>query len=170
MNSSVWCDDVIHCPSGDDETFLKCSPIMKLPAEILFTLSLMILLFSCIFAIFAYRWRNISNFEMIWILRKENLNNCFLFFRKIKRKLQGSSVLQVRLKSLSSMDTAVLDEKEVICWQSDNSVRYVEVDRVTTVWPDFDHQDNIIRLDTNYSKQCTGFFQQMAHLINVLNV
>lgn len=32
------------------------------------------------------------------------------------------------------MDTAVLDEKEVICWQSDNSVRYVEIDRVTTVW------------------------------------
>lgn len=35
--------------------------------------------------------------------------------RKIKRKLRGSSVLQTRLKSLSSMDTAVLDEKEVIC-------------------------------------------------------
>lgn len=43
-------------------------------------------------------------------------------------------MLQTRLKSLSSMDTAVLDEKEVICWQSDNSVRYVEIDRVTTVW------------------------------------
>lgn len=57
-----------------------------------------------------------------------------LFCRKIKRKLRGSSVLQTRLKSLSSMDTAVLDEKEVICWQSDNSVRYVEIDRVTTVW------------------------------------
>ncbi len=33
------------------------------------------------------------------------------------------------------MDTATFDEKDVICWQSDNSVRYVEVDRVTTVWP-----------------------------------
>lgn len=32
------------------------------------------------------------------------------------------------------MDTATFDEKDVICWQSDNSVRYVEVDRVTTVW------------------------------------
>lgn len=57
-----------------------------------------------------------------------------LLCRKIKRKFRGSSVLQTRLKSLSSMDTAVLDEKEVICWQSDNSVRYVEIDRVTTVW------------------------------------
>lgn len=55
--------------------------------------------------------------------------------RKIKRKFRGSSVLQTRLKSLSSMDTAVLEEKEVICWQNDNSVRYVEIDRVTTVWP-----------------------------------
>lgn len=55
VNGSVWCDDVVHCPSGDDETFLKCSPIMKLPAEILVTLCLIILLISCIFAVFAYR-------------------------------------------------------------------------------------------------------------------
>lgn len=41
--------------------------------------------------------------------------NYFPLSRKIKRKLRGSSVLQTRLKSLSSMDTAVLDEKEVIC-------------------------------------------------------
>lgn len=73
--------------------------------------------------------------------------------RKIKRKLQGSSVLQVRLKSLSSMDTAVLDEKEVICWQSDNSVRYVEVDRVTTVWPDFRRQQR------TPSNQCKLFYK-----------
>lgn len=43
------------------------------------------------------------------------------------------SALQQRLKSLSS-DTAIFDEKEVICWPSEDSVRYVEVDRVTTVW------------------------------------
>lgn len=56
-------------------------------------------------------------------------------FRKIRRHCRRSSVLQTRLKSLSSMDTAVFDEKDFISWQNDNSVRYVEVDRVTTVWP-----------------------------------
>ncbi|XP_046807625.1 uncharacterized protein LOC111683168 isoform X2 [Lucilia cuprina] len=89
VNVSVWCDGIQHCPSGDDETFLQCSAIMKLPTEILATLCLIIVLFCCAFAAFAYK--------------------------KIKRKLRGSSVLQTRLKSLSSMDTAVLDEKEVIC-------------------------------------------------------
>ena len=39
----------------------------------------------------------------------------FYLYRKIKRKFRGSSVLQTRLKSLSSMDTAVFDEKDVIC-------------------------------------------------------
>ncbi|XP_073842402.1 uncharacterized protein isoform X2 [Musca autumnalis] len=89
VNASVWCDGIQHCPSGDDETFLQCSAIMKLPTEILATLCLIIVLFCCAFAAFAYK--------------------------KIKRKFRGSSVLQTRLKSLSSMDTAVLDEKEVIC-------------------------------------------------------
>ncbi|KPU78217.1 uncharacterized protein Dana_GF10200, isoform B [Drosophila ananassae] len=86
VNASVWCDGVVHCPSGDDEAFLQCSALMKLPAEILATLCLIFVLSCCAFAAFAYK--------------------------KIKRKLRGSSVLQTRLKSLSSMDTAVLDEKE----------------------------------------------------------
>ncbi|KAH8286094.1 hypothetical protein KR054_002518, partial [Drosophila jambulina] len=86
VNASVWCDGVVHCPSGDDEAFLECSALMKLPAEILATLCLIFVLSCCAFAAFAYK--------------------------KIKRKLRGSSVLQTRLKSLSSMDTAVLDEKE----------------------------------------------------------
>ncbi|XP_043865522.1 uncharacterized protein LOC6586587 isoform X3 [Drosophila mojavensis] len=89
VNASVWCDGIVHCPSGDDEAFLQCSALMKLPAEILATLCLIFVLSCCAFAAFAYK--------------------------KIKRKLRGSSVLQTRLKSLSSMDTAVLDEKEVIC-------------------------------------------------------
>ncbi|XP_036219322.2 uncharacterized protein [Bactrocera oleae] len=89
VNASVWCDGIVHCPSGDDETFLQCSAIMKLPTEILATLCLIIVLLCCAFAAFAYK--------------------------KIKRKFRGSSVLQTRLKSLSSMDTAVLEEKEVIC-------------------------------------------------------
>ncbi|XP_033240183.1 uncharacterized protein [Drosophila pseudoobscura] len=86
VNASVWCDGVIHCPSGDDEAFLQCSALMKLPVEILATLCLIFVLSCCAFAAFAYK--------------------------KIKRKFRGSSVLQTRLKSLSSMDTAVLDEKE----------------------------------------------------------
>ncbi|XP_055909808.1 uncharacterized protein LOC129944417 isoform X3 [Eupeodes corollae] len=89
VNASVWCDGVVHCPSGDDESFLQCSAIMKLPAEILATLCILMVLFCCGFVAFAYK--------------------------KIKRKLRGSSVLQTRLKSLSSMDTAVFDEKDVIC-------------------------------------------------------
>ncbi|XP_043865521.1 uncharacterized protein LOC6586587 isoform X2 [Drosophila mojavensis] len=87
VNASVWCDGIVHCPSGDDEAFLQCSALMKLPAEILATLCLIFVLSCCAFAAFAYK--------------------------KIKRKLRGSSVLQTRLKSLSSMDTAVLDEKEM---------------------------------------------------------
>ncbi|XP_054735461.1 uncharacterized protein LOC129242692 [Anastrepha obliqua] len=96
VNASIWCDGIVHCPSGDDETFLQCSAIMKLPTEILATLCLIIVLLCCAFAAFAYKRFNF---------------HC----RKIKRKFRGSSVLQTRLKSLSSMDTAVLDEKEVIC-------------------------------------------------------
>ncbi|XP_037908293.1 uncharacterized protein LOC119649946 isoform X2 [Hermetia illucens] len=89
VNATVWCDGIVHCPSGEDESFLQCSPILKLPAEILATLCIVIILFCCGFIAFAYR--------------------------KIKRKCRGSSVLQTRLKSLSSMDTPVFDEKDVIC-------------------------------------------------------
>lgn len=39
----------------------------------------------------------------------------FNTFRKIKRNCRRTSVLQTRLKSLSSMDTAVFEDKEVIC-------------------------------------------------------
>lgn len=38
---------------------------------------------------------------------------CFNY-RKIRRHCRRSSVLQTRLKSLSSMDTAVFDEKDFI--------------------------------------------------------
>lgn len=55
VNASVWCDGIQHCPSGDDETFLQCSAIMKLPTEILATLCLIIVLFCCAFAAFAYK-------------------------------------------------------------------------------------------------------------------
>lgn len=78
------------------------------------------------------------------------------------------------------MDTAVLDEKEVICWQSDNSVRYVEVDRVTTVWPDFcgkvdsfnnrdTVQKGLFQIGANYSIKSTSLFLQSAHIIKIIN-
>lgn len=57
-------------------------------------------------------------------------------YRKVRRHCQGSSVLQKRLKSVSSVntntDTAIFDDKDFISWQND-AVRYVEIDRVTTV-------------------------------------
>lgn len=56
VNASVWCDGVVHCPSGDDETFLQCSALMKLPAEILATLCLIFVLSCCAFAAFAYKY------------------------------------------------------------------------------------------------------------------
>lgn len=55
VNASVWCDGIVHCPSGDDETFLQCSALMKLPAEILATLCLIFVLSCCAFAAFAYK-------------------------------------------------------------------------------------------------------------------
>ncbi|XP_059613973.1 uncharacterized protein LOC132260076 [Phlebotomus argentipes] len=88
VNASVWCDGKSDCPSGYDESFTHCSALLRLPAEILATLSVVFLVFFGAFAAYAYR--------------------------KVKRSCRGSSVLQTRLKSLSSMDTAVFDEKDQI--------------------------------------------------------
>uniref|UniRef100_A0A1B0CN39 CUB domain-containing protein n=1 Tax=Lutzomyia longipalpis TaxID=7200 RepID=A0A1B0CN39_LUTLO len=88
VNASVWCDGKSDCPSGYDESFTHCSALLRLPAEILATLSVVFLVFFGAFAAYVYR--------------------------KIKRTCRGSSVLQTRLKSLSSMDTAVFDEKDQI--------------------------------------------------------
>lgn len=67
VNASVWCDGIVHCPSGDDETFLQCSALMKLPAEILATLCLIFVLSCCAFAAFAYKWDlDIIKLKMIY--------------------------------------------------------------------------------------------------------
>lgn len=111
INSSVWCDGVSHCPSGYDEAFSHCSFILQLPPLYLFLGSLIILSGSGALAAFLYK--------------------------RCRRRPQ--SILQTRLKSLSS-DTAIIEEKGVICWHSDSSARYVEVDRVTTVWQIIQHR------------------------------
>lgn len=105
INTTVWCDGREDCPSGIDEALTNCSILFQLPPLYLFLMAISILL-SCFIA-------------------------CLILWRMCRRRPR--SILQTRLKSLSS-DTAIIDEKGVICWHSDNSVRYVEVDRVTTVW------------------------------------
>ncbi|XP_058457818.1 uncharacterized protein LOC131434755 isoform X2 [Malaya genurostris] len=89
VNASIWCDGIEQCPSGEDESFTNCSALLRLPAEILAGFCVVLLLI-CL-GVTAY------------------------LYRKIKRSCRRTSVLQTRLKSLSSMDTAVFDEKEVIC-------------------------------------------------------
>lgn len=44
----------------------------------------------------------------------DSISHLFIF-SKIRRSFRGSSILQTRLKSLSSMDTATFDDKDVIC-------------------------------------------------------
>ncbi|XP_037044522.1 uncharacterized protein LOC119080330 isoform X2 [Bradysia coprophila] len=89
VNASVWCDGKSHCPSGYDESFTHCSALLRLPAEVLATLCVILLLCCIGFITYVYR--------------------------KLRRKFRGTSILQTRLKSLSSMDTATFDEKDVIC-------------------------------------------------------
>ncbi|XP_052859858.1 uncharacterized protein LOC128267111 [Anopheles cruzii] len=89
VNASIWCDGIEQCPSGEDEAFTHCSALLRLPAEVLAGLSVLLLVL-CL-GLFGY------------------------LYRKIKRNCRRTSVLQTRLKSLSSMDTAVFEDKEVIC-------------------------------------------------------
>lgn len=55
VNASVWCDGINHCPSGYDESFAHCSALLKLPAEILASLCVAVLLTFCIFSAYIYR-------------------------------------------------------------------------------------------------------------------
>lgn len=86
VNASVWCDGVEDCPSGVDEALTHCSFIFQLPALHLFLGALGILVSSFL--------------------------TCLVIWRKCRRRPR--SILQTRLKSLSS-DTAIIDEKGVIC-------------------------------------------------------
>jgi len=106
INASLWCDGVSHCPSGYDEALTHCSVLLQLPP---LQLALGVLFVITVLGVI-----------------------CFIVWRACRRRGRRS-ISQHRLKSISS-ETAIIDGKEVICWHSDSSVRYVEVDRVTTVW------------------------------------
>jgi hypothetical protein len=104
INSSLWCDGVAHCPSGYDEAAKHCSFILQLPLLYLGLGAAGILAICC--------------------------SLCFIACSACRG--QRRSKHHSRIKSVPS-DTSTIG-KEVICWHSDNSVRYEEVDRVTTVW------------------------------------
>lgn len=55
VNASVWCDGVVHCPSGYDESFTHCSAILRLPAEILASICVVLLL--CCGGLLTYLYR-----------------------------------------------------------------------------------------------------------------
>lgn len=122
INASVWCDGISHCPSGYDEALTHCSFLLQLPP-----------LYLCLGALIIFAAAGVA-FALI--------------YRRCRRRPR--SVLQTRLKSLSS-DTAIIEEKGVICWHSDSSARYVEVDRVTTVWR------RIQRSTQNWVNRCIKF-------------
>lgn len=106
INGSLWCDGVTHCPSGFDEAARHCFYLLQLPTLYLVLGAVGFIIVICTF---------------------------FFVSCRICRKKSKSST---RLKSLPSDTEAIVGTpKEVICWPHDNSVRYVEVDRVTTVWP-----------------------------------
>lgn len=86
INTTVWCDGREDCPSGVDEALTHCSLLLQLPLLYLFLGAVGILL-CCL---------------MI----------CLVIWRMCRRRPR--SILQTRLKSLSS-DTAIIDEKGVIC-------------------------------------------------------
>ncbi|KAF5292275.1 hypothetical protein FQR65_LT11238 [Abscondita terminalis] len=86
INASVWCNGVEDCPSGIDEALTHCSLLLQLPPLYLFLGALGILLSS--------------------------VATCAIAWKRCRRRPR--SFLQTRLKSLSS-DTAIIDEKGVIC-------------------------------------------------------
>ncbi|XP_060528816.1 uncharacterized protein LOC132703517 [Cylas formicarius] len=86
INSSVWCDGREDCPSGIDEALTHCSMLLQLPPLYLF--------FGALFTITC------------------SLAALYILWRTCRRRPR--SILQTRLQSLSS-DTAILEEKGVIC-------------------------------------------------------
>lgn len=55
VNSSVWCNGKSDCPSGYDESFIHCSAILQLPAELLAALTAFIVAMCCGFAAVGYK-------------------------------------------------------------------------------------------------------------------
>lgn len=55
VNASIWCDGIEQCPSGEDEAFTHCSALLRLPAEVLAGLSVLLLVLCC--GLFGYIYR-----------------------------------------------------------------------------------------------------------------
>lgn len=133
INASLWCDGISHCPSGYDEALSHCSFLLQLPLQYLLAFCAAII--------------SGASFSVFILLR----------FRRKRR----TSAFQRRLESMSS-DTAVFGDKEVICWHSDNSVRYVEVDRVTTVWQCFETKHGYSEFVETKISECDCFYTLMS--------
>lgn len=113
VNASIWCDGKVHCPSGEDESFIHCSRILRLPAEVLAVACVLFIVLLCACALYIRRY-----VERNFYFCRRNVIFVKQLFRKIRNHCQRSSVLQTRLKSMSSVntntDTAVFDEKDFI--------------------------------------------------------
>lgn len=55
INLTVWCDGISHCPTGYDESFTHCSALLRLPAEVLAIISVILLLLCCGFGTYLYK-------------------------------------------------------------------------------------------------------------------
>lgn len=56
VNASIWCDGRVHCPSGYDESFIHCSRILRLPAEVLAVFGVFLILLCCAGCLYVHRF------------------------------------------------------------------------------------------------------------------
>lgn len=56
VNASIWCDGKVHCPSGYDESFIHCSRILRLPAEALAVLCVLLIVMCCACSLYIRRY------------------------------------------------------------------------------------------------------------------
>lgn len=55
VNASIWCDGKVHCPSGYDESFIHCSRILRLPAEVLAIFCVLLIVGCCACSLYIRR-------------------------------------------------------------------------------------------------------------------
>lgn len=56
VNASIWCDGKVHCPSGYDESFIHCSRILRLPAEVLAVFCVLLIVLCCACSLYIRRF------------------------------------------------------------------------------------------------------------------
>lgn len=56
VNASIWCDGKVHCPSGEDESFVHCSRILRLPAEVLAVACVLLIVLLCACSLYIRRY------------------------------------------------------------------------------------------------------------------